>query len=295
MFTPNEKNYKPPFITETDEPTWNDCTVASTLMATAAATLGRTVMGDDWRPLNATGLKKRREAIRNQIPGDTDVGGTSMADMRTAFGAFYPWLPDLKSAYFDVQQNTWSQTVDKLSSGWVAVLQGNPINVKNVNSKLRRWTNNDRYDHAIYADRARKNADGTTDIFIMDPLGRGDYDGEWVPAVDVKQFTGVQDGYVKANMFERGEWSAENLANANLKEALSITKRKLAASNASVATYTAQVAALKEQLKNVVTDQTLKDQLKVAQDALAKAQAQYDKAKTTVDTFKAAWDSATAS
>ena len=107
MFSVNEKDYKPPFITETDEPVHNDCTICSTLMATGSATLGRIVMGDDWRPLSARELKFRREQIRNQIPGDKDVGGTSMADMRVAFGRYYPDLPDLVVTFYDVQKNSW--------------------------------------------------------------------------------------------------------------------------------------------------------------------------------------------
>lgn len=206
------KDYRPPFITETDEARWDDCTVASTLMATAAATLGETVSKPDWSHLNKQGLKWRREAIRNELPADKQTGPTSMADMRYAFGRFFPWLPAIP--FYDEQRNTWSEFKAALLSGSVCVLQGNPNKVKNTKSGLRRWTNNDDYQHAIYVDRARTKKDGSVEFWVMDPLGSGTYKGQWIPEVELKQFTDIHVGtYIKANLFVRGGWRTKKRLN----------------------------------------------------------------------------------
>jgi hypothetical protein len=199
------KDFKPPFITETDEVKWDDCTVCSTLMAVSAATLGEVTKRKDWSDLDSKGLKARREKIRNWLPAEKQTGPTTMEDMRFAFGKEFPWLPSVP--LFEEQSLIWREVIDRLLANGVGVLLGNPKNVANEASHLRRWTNNDDFGHAIYADRARKNADGTVDIFIMDPLGSGAYDGEWVPATEVKEFIDEYPGGVKANMFKRGAWA----------------------------------------------------------------------------------------
>ena len=57
-------NYVPPFVTETDELRWDDCTVCSTLMATASATLGETVSNRNWSTMSKAELKVLRERIQ---------------------------------------------------------------------------------------------------------------------------------------------------------------------------------------------------------------------------------------
>lgn len=252
------EDYKPPFITETDEARWDDCTVCSTLMSVAAATLGEVVSAPDWSPLTKAGLKVRREKIRNWLPADKQTGPTTMADMRYAFSKEFPWLP--KIPFYDEQDQTWKEVLEKLLDGWVGVLQGNPMNVKNVNSKLRRWTNNDDFGHAIHADRARKKADGTFDVFIMDPLGRGAYEGEWVPATEVKEFIdefGPNNTLVKANMFKRGAWSDYVDNSAALKAKIAELKAQVfsAESIAAANKVRAEVAEAKVlKVKDAVTD-----------------------------------------
>jgi hypothetical protein len=207
------KDYKPPFITETDEKEWDDCTVCSTLMAVASATLGEVTSAPDWSDLGPAGLKVRREKIRNHLPADKQKGGLTNADMVVAFEKEFPWLPTLP--VWSAQKNTWEETVKSLLGSGVAVLNGNPAAVTNVNSKLRRWTNNDKFNHAILAERARRAPDQSVDFFIMDPLGSGKYDGEWVPAQEVRQFIFKEaGGVVQATIFKRGAWakSAERVA-----------------------------------------------------------------------------------
>jgi hypothetical protein len=204
------KDYKPPFVTETDEVRWDDCTVCSTLMAVASATLGEVVSKPDWSTLGDSGLKARREKIRDWLPPDKQNGSTTMTDMRYAFKKEFPWLP-FEIPHYEEQKNTWQDVLlGLLDKRTVAVLLGNPSDVKDESSPLRRWTNNDDFGHAIYADHAKKGEDGSVSIFIMDPLGRGNYEGQYVSASDVRQFLWDDGDSVKATMFPRGKWAQSN-------------------------------------------------------------------------------------
>lgn len=208
-------NYRPPFITETDELRWDDCTVCSTLMATASATTGETVSRPSWAPMSKTELKVLRERIRNHLGPDNQTGGTNMADMRVAFAKEYPWLPKIPS--YAEQRNSWSECRDKLLNGWGGIYMGNPSQVSDPNSKLRRWTINDNFGHAIWVDRARRTSAGATEYFVMDPLGRGTYSGEWVPEQDLKEYTWIYDAaYVYVTLFKRGSWNMSSRENEKL-------------------------------------------------------------------------------
>jgi chaperonin cofactor prefoldin/DNA-directed RNA polymerase subunit M/transcription elongation factor TFIIS len=208
-------NYRPPFITETDEIRWDDCTVCSTLMATASATTGETVARPSWAPMSKTEMKVLRERIRNYLGPDDQTGGTNMADMRVAFAKEYPWLPQIPS--YAEQRNSWSECRDRLLKGWGGIYMGNPSQVSDQNSKLRRWTTNDNFGHAIWVDRARQTSAGATEYFVMDPLGRGTYSGEWVPEQDLREYTWTYDAaYVYVTLFKRGSWNASARENQKL-------------------------------------------------------------------------------
>lgn len=201
-------NYVPPFITETDELHWDDCTVCSTLMAVASATTGEAVSNRNWTLMSKPQIKMLRERIRDHLGPGNQTGGTTMADMRIAFGIEYPWLPQIPS--YEYQKNTWQECRQRLLDGWGGVYMGNPSLVTNVNSKLRRWTNNDNFGHAIWVDRARRSSSGGTEFLVMDPLGRGDYAGDWVPEDELQEFTWVYDGsYRYITLFKRGDWNQE--------------------------------------------------------------------------------------
>ena len=70
-----------------------------------------------------------------------------------------------------------------LQAGHCAVLDGNPIGVKDSSSPLRSMQAQDDYAHAVFVHAARGGR-----AFVMDPLGRGRYQGQWVPKVDLSQF-----------------------------------------------------------------------------------------------------------
>lgn len=218
-------NYVPPFVTETDELRWDDCTVCSTLMATASATLGETVANKNWSPMTKRQMKILRERIRNHLGPDNQTGGTNIQDMRVAFGIEYPWLPQIPS--YAEQKNSWEEARAQLLNGWGGVYMGNPANVQNQNSKLRRWTNDDNFGHAIWVDRARKTIGGEIEFFVMDPLGRGGYNGEWVPEIELRQFTWLVAGsdWRYITLFKRGGWSSFSRKHSELKEQIEKLKQ----------------------------------------------------------------------
>lgn len=243
-------DYRPPFVTETDELKWDDCTVCSTLMATASATTGETVSRPSWAPMSRAEMKVLRERIRNHLGPDNQTGGTNMADMRVAFAKEYPWLPQIPS--YAEQRNSWSECREKLLKGWGGIYMGNPSQVSDPNSKLRRWTINDNFGHAIWVDRARRTSAGATEYFVMDPLGRGTYSGEWVPEQDLKEYTWIYDAaYVYVTLFKRGAWNmsarqTERLEARvdKLEDELEFLNFKLAETEAKLARRTAEVMAL---------------------------------------------------
>ena len=71
----------------------------------------------------------------------------------------------------------------RLQAGHCAVLDGNPIKVTDPRSPLRSMQAKDDYDHAVFVHAAKGER-----AFVMDPLGRGRYQGQWVSKVDLRQF-----------------------------------------------------------------------------------------------------------
>jgi hypothetical protein len=64
----------------------------------------------------------------------------------------------------------------------------------------------DDYDHAVFVHAARGER-----AFVMDPLGRGRYEGRWVPKVDLRQYASrftTSSGSPYCAVVKRGEQSA---------------------------------------------------------------------------------------
>ena len=244
---PDPKRYRPPFVTETDEARWDDCMVCSILMATAAWTLGETVMGNDWRPLNARELKRLREKLRNHLPADKQAGALTFADARDFVEEEWWYLPPVE--FWDVTERTWPQVVAMLGDGWVGVAAGNPQDVTDPASKLRRWTTNDRFAHVIYLDRT---GTGGTETYVMDPLGKGAYDGEWVPTAEVHQFVGkAAAGVVKVAMFLRGEQSSLAIAQRTAADKLRDVRADLASCRRDARDLAAALRAAQKRIKEL--------------------------------------------
>ncbi len=204
-------HYRPPFVTETDEPNWDDCGPCAVLMAVACWTMGEVVTHTDGSVYNKDELKRLREKMRNHLPITKQRGYTTMADAQVYVEAEWPRLPAWPLYDERGEERVWSQMIQDLSQGYVGVALGNPSNVQNPNSDFRRWTNDDHFEHFVTFVDIRG-----TDIYVMNPLGNGNYDGAWVPMQECKQFTDTYTSagreIVKVCMVERGQQSM-NLIN----------------------------------------------------------------------------------
>ncbi|MEO5965798.1 MAG: hypothetical protein ABIR11_10065, partial [Candidatus Limnocylindrales bacterium] len=167
--------YRPTFVTETDTRPWTDC-----LWSSGAMLLDKWTNGD---------VRVTREALR-AASGDP-FGGSSLDDMQVAF----------KHYGFDLQFSpdggtrvTWGQLLYRLAHGAGAVLLGD-------DSKLPRWYGRWDYgfwkgkgkddNHAVYIeayDRKRGR------VWLMDPLGRGDWKGEWNSTFSLRKFAWSRGG-----------------------------------------------------------------------------------------------------
>jgi hypothetical protein len=175
--------YRSPFITETNEPAFTDCQFSSGLMLVAEWTSGEAAHDRHGNTLDAQGLKCLRKRIR-VLSGDT-MGGASLEDLAQGIARRFPDLPPLPrtTASADPLRLTFDELWARLQAGQCAVLDGNPIQVQGPRSPLRSMQARDDYDHAVFVHAARGER-----AFVMDPLGRGRYQGQWVQKADLRQF-----------------------------------------------------------------------------------------------------------
>ena len=161
--------YHPAFVTETDTRPWQDCLWASGAMLLDKWTNGRDTIS--------------RQALR-RLSGDSH-GGSTLADLRTAYaklGIDLAYSPDGGARI------TWPTLLSRLEHGAGAVLLGD-------DSKLPRWYG--RWDppfwqatgegdnHAVYIERYDRKRGR---VWLMDPLGRGDWAGEWISVGALKRY-----------------------------------------------------------------------------------------------------------
>jgi len=187
------KAYDGPFISEVIKEvdgSFDDCAVASTLMLAYMATLGEIGIRPDGSPRDVITF---REAARKVLGPDKASGGLRLDDMDRMLRELDPeyrleWYPgqggDLRL--------TWDRFVERIRSGeWVAVLNGNPVGIKDHASPLRTVQSNPDYGHAIFIGRG--NAEGA---IVKDPLQRKrpKYDGDRIPWADLRQFTEARKG-----------------------------------------------------------------------------------------------------
>jgi hypothetical protein len=177
--------YRPPFCTEADEPVIEDCVSASTLMLTATETLGECLLDEHWQQKD---LKHLRERMRNTLGPGKQHGGLTLNDADEMRRNVWPDLPQLRR--WDAPNGTnldlsFDELWDKLRNGCAALVIGNPIRVSDRSSPLRTKQTNDDYRHCVFvlfAEQAR--------CWLMDPLGHGDYEGEWLPIQHLRAFAG---------------------------------------------------------------------------------------------------------
>jgi hypothetical protein len=172
--------YTPRFVTQTDErPPWQDCMWASGVM-----------LLDKWTHGRAT---PQRESLRRA--SRDSVGGSRFADLARAVSRLYGWRP--KFSPDGGERLTWAGLLERLASGGGAVLAGD---YGRLGAPFTRWDwtyahQRNAPGHALYVERYDERAKR---MWLMDPLGRGDYSGEWVPAARIHDFVWKRNGFVYA-------------------------------------------------------------------------------------------------
>lgn len=166
--------YTPPFITETDQPgPWLDCMWASLSMLLEKWSQGQ--------------LPVERHALR-AASGDRE-GGSSMADV--ARGARSLGI-ELRYSPEGGDPLTWEDLLDRLAHGGGALLAGNYAQLP---AHYTRWNRSFAAkplpSHAVYVERYEPK---TGRLWLMDPLGRGDYNGEWISAAALQSYAFIAPG-----------------------------------------------------------------------------------------------------
>jgi hypothetical protein len=173
--------YRAGFVTETDERPWRDC-----LWASAAMLLDKWTNGD---------VTPTHQRLRN-LSGDHD-GGSSLQDLRAAFRklGFKVSLDGNGDATM-----TWHGLLRRLKDGGGAVVLGDYGQLPGYFGRwdYRFWkgkgtSGND--NHAVYVERydARRGV-----VWLMDPLGRGGYEGEWLSIHSLQRYAWFKNGRVQA-------------------------------------------------------------------------------------------------
>jgi hypothetical protein len=172
-------DHRPAFVTETDTRPWIDC-----LWASAAMLLDKWTNGD----VRVTHGELRR------LSGDRR-GGSSFEEMRVAFRrlGFRITLDSRGNSTL-----TWGQLLARLRTGAGAVVLGDA-------GQLPRWYGRWDYafwrkkgkedNHAVYVERYDRRHGR---VWLMDPLARGDWKGEWISVRALKRFAWFRGGRVAA-------------------------------------------------------------------------------------------------
>jgi hypothetical protein len=173
--------YRPDFVTETDTRPWTDCLWASGAMLLDKWTNGRVTV--------------TRQALRAKS-GDRH-GGSTFDDMKIAF-AKYGF--NLKFSPDGGTRITWGQMLSRLEKGAGAVLLGD-------DHRLPRWFGRWDYgfwkktgkddNHAVYIERYDRRRGR---VWLMDPLARGDWKGEWISVRSLRKFAWSSGGAIYVAM-----------------------------------------------------------------------------------------------
>jgi hypothetical protein len=239
--------YRAPFITETNEPRFTDCQFCSGLMLVADWTDGEAIHDGQGNTRDAAGLRALRERIR-VLSGDLE-GDASIESLALGIAKRYPDLPSLPrtTAPNDPLRLSFDDLWPKLQDGFCAVLDGNPIKVKDPASPPRSMQANDDYDHAIFLHGA-----GPKSALVLDPLGRRAHDGRWVAEEDLRQFASrfvTADGSPAVAMVRRGHESSIARLRRTLTAQPQATQTELDTAKAAIGT--ARSKALDDAVKAI--------------------------------------------
>lgn len=167
--------YVPGFVTETDQRPWRDCLWASGSM-----------LLDKWTNGEVT---RSHQQLRKL--GRDPKGGSLLPDLHVAFarlGLNLGYSPD------GGDRITLRELLRRLGAGAGAVVEGNY-------SKLPRWFGRWDYrfwrgkgktdNHAVYVERYDRRHGR---VWLMDPLARGDWQGEWISVAALYKFAWKSGG-----------------------------------------------------------------------------------------------------
>ena len=171
-------NYRPEFVTETDERPWQDC-----LWASGAMLLDKWTNGD---------VTRAHQQLRS-LAGDH--GGSRLADLGVAYAQLGI---DLRFSPDGGERITWPDLLRRLESGAGAVVLGDDADLPRWYGRWDRafWTltkeeTADKDNHAVYVERYDRKRGR---VWLMDPLGRGDWKGEWIGIGALRRFAWSRGG-----------------------------------------------------------------------------------------------------
>ena len=171
--------YKARFVTQTDQRPFIDC-----LWASGAMLLDKWTNGD--RQVTHQRLRA--------LSGDRS-GGSQFRNMKVAFrklGFGFKYSPDGGDAM------TWAQLLTRLSKGAGAIVLGDDHKLPRYFGRwdYAFWKKKGKKDnHALYIERYDRKRGR---VWLMDPLARGDWHGEWISVFALRRFVWTQGGAVAA-------------------------------------------------------------------------------------------------
>ncbi len=180
--TATVERYRPRFISERRMSPTNGCRFSVLSMAVQSVTLGERFTkpnGDRFDVAAMTSVMKRLRANSGgKVNGDSFNRPEAIRAWRVTF-------PDLIGHAVPIDER-WSAIVRNLKSGHYGYsISGNVSEVR-ADSPLRRYVNE--VGHELWLNAIH---DASGDIYVYDPMGpQAHYDGFWVPARDVKAFSG---------------------------------------------------------------------------------------------------------
>jgi hypothetical protein len=171
--------YKARFVTQTDQRPFIDCLWSSGAM-----------LLDKW----TNGERQVTHQRLRALSGDRS-GGSQFRNMRVAFrklGFGFKYSPDGGDAM------SWNQLLTRLSKGAGAIVLGDYHRLPRYFGRwdYAFWKKKGKKDnHAVYIERYDRKRGR---VWLMDPLARGDWQGEWISVWAIRRFVWTRGGAVAA-------------------------------------------------------------------------------------------------
>ena len=189
-------SYTPPLVTETNESNWNDCTFASGLMGVAKWSKGILVAD------NEKGRKWQREQMRKGAGLPPHHDGANLDELAEGIKSVWPGLKMLyPGVYSGGVRLSWGQFLQAMELEWGFVIMGDELNLP---VRLRNWTVNDNFKHALYLEGQKRN--GVLRGWLLDPLAPAGFKGAAITIPELKRFMYTRDdGCMRIAIFPTGE------------------------------------------------------------------------------------------